>query len=70
MLHIADDVNDLGVLREVGVPVAVADAVPQVLAVARFVTSKPGGRGAVREICDMLLQARAMAAEQQRSVQQ
>jgi 3-deoxy-D-manno-octulosonate 8-phosphate phosphatase (KDO 8-P phosphatase) len=70
VLHIADDVNDLPVLRAVGLPVAVADAVPQVLAVARFVTAKPGGHGAVREICDLLLQARTMAAEQQRSVQQ
>lgn len=55
VMHVADDLNDLPVLRAVGFPVAVADAVSAVKDAAVYVTSKPGGRGAVREICDMLL---------------
>ena len=58
VMHIADDVNDLPVLRAVGLPVAVADAVETVKAVARHVTFKNGGKGAVREMCDLLLASR------------
>lgn len=56
--HVADDVNDLPVLRAVGLPIAVADAVAEVKAVAAFVTAYPGGHGAVRQVCD-ILRARA-----------
>jgi 3-deoxy-D-manno-octulosonate 8-phosphate phosphatase (KDO 8-P phosphatase) len=37
--------------------VAVADAVPEVKAVAHIITRKPGGMGAVREVCEILLRA-------------
>ncbi len=67
VLHIADDVNDLSVLRAVGLPVAVADAMDAVKGVARYVTEKPGGHGAVREICDLLLASRE---RQQANIQQ
>lgn len=53
--HIADDVNDLPVLRAVGCPLTVADAVESVKAVALYRTEKKGGDGAVREVCDLLL---------------
>lgn len=59
VLHMADDVNDLPVLRAVGFPVAVADAVDAVRDACIHVTARPGGRGAVREVCDLLLRARA-----------
>lgn len=55
---VADDLADLPVLRRVGFPVAVANAVPEVLASARWRTSRPGGRGAVREFAEALLKAR------------
>jgi len=58
VLHVADDVNDLTILAEVGFPVAVADAVPQVKAAAFHITENRGGNGAVREICDAILAAR------------
>jgi 3-deoxy-D-manno-octulosonate 8-phosphate phosphatase (KDO 8-P phosphatase) len=54
---IGDDVVDLGPLAKAGLAVAVADAQPQVKAAADFVTSAVGGRGAVREILEMILQA-------------
>jgi len=54
--HVADDLNDLDVLRAVGLPVAVANARPQVKAAAVYVTQAAGGHGAVREVCDLLLE--------------
>ncbi len=55
--YVGDDLVDLPVLLEVGLAIAVADAVPEVKAAVHFVTRKPGGRGAVREICEALLKA-------------
>jgi len=58
---LADDAPDLPMMRAVGLPAAVADAHPAVLAAARHVTSLPGGAGAVREFCDWLLAERGSA---------
>ncbi len=55
---LVDDTPDLGLMAAVGLPAAVADAHPEVLAAARHVTKAPGGRGAVREFCDFLLASR------------
>ena len=57
-LYAGDDVPDAALLKAVGVPVAVANAVPAVKHLATFVTSRPGGFGAVREICELLMDAR------------
>ncbi len=54
---IGDDLNDLPLLTAVGYPLAVADAVPEVRRAAQFVTSRSGGRGAVREAIEHLLVA-------------
>ena len=56
---VVDDTPDLPMMALVALPVAVADAHPDVLAAARFVTSRPGGAGAVREVCDLLIDGRA-----------
>lgn len=56
--YLGDDTPDLPALRAVGLPAAVADAHPEVLAAAAWTASLPGGRGAVREFCDFLLGAR------------
>ncbi len=55
--YVGNDVNDLEVMAWGGVGIAVADAYPQALAAADLVTRRPGGRGAVREVCDLLLAA-------------
>jgi 3-deoxy-D-manno-octulosonate 8-phosphate phosphatase (KDO 8-P phosphatase) len=55
--YIGDDLPDIALLKKVGLPVAVADAVSEVKAAAAFVTEAKGGRGAVREVCDLLLAA-------------
>lgn len=57
--YIADDVNDLPVLRAVGVALAVADAMPEVREAVDRVGARGGGAGAVREVCDMLMRMRA-----------
>lgn len=59
--YVGNDINDLACMREVGLPIAVADAYPPVLAVAKMITTKPGGCGAVREVCDALVAARQTA---------
>lgn len=53
--YIGNDTNDLDCLKNVGLAVAVADSHPDILDSVHFVTSKPGGHGAVREICDLLM---------------
>ncbi len=52
---VGDDLPDLAVMRRAGLAVAVADACPEVVAAAHFVTMTPGGRGAVREAVEWLL---------------
>jgi 3-deoxy-D-manno-octulosonate 8-phosphate phosphatase (KDO 8-P phosphatase) len=54
---VGDDVVDLGPLKRAGFAVAVGDARPEAKAAAHFVTRAPGGRGAVREVAEMLLKA-------------
>ncbi|MBX3398102.1 MAG: HAD hydrolase family protein [Gemmataceae bacterium] len=55
---IGDDLQDLPVLKRVGLAVAVADACPEVRAAAHHVTAAPGGRGAVRDAIEWLLKLR------------
>jgi 3-deoxy-D-manno-octulosonate 8-phosphate phosphatase (KDO 8-P phosphatase) len=52
---VIDDTSDLPLAQAVGIAFAVADAHPDVTRALRQVTKLPGGRGAVREVCDRLL---------------
>ena len=52
---VGDDLPDVPLLKRVGWPIAVADASPDVLPLARTVTRARAGRGAVREVVEMLL---------------
>ncbi|MCI0683663.1 MAG: HAD hydrolase family protein [Gemmataceae bacterium] len=56
VIYVGNDVNDLDCLRAVGCGLVVADAHPQAQAAAKGVLSRPGGQGAVRELCDALLE--------------
>lgn len=58
--YVGDDLADLQVMRRVGLPIAVANAVAEIKAAAAAVTSASGGHGAVREIVDALLKARGV----------
>ena len=59
--YMGDDVNDLALLRRVGVSACPADAMPEVRAAAQLVARSPGGRGAVRELCDLVLRAKGLS---------
>ena len=59
---VGDDTPDAPILEAAGLGIAVADAHPDALAVADLVTTRPGGRGAVREVCDWLMAARGRSA--------
>ncbi|MBI5144389.1 MAG: HAD-IIIA family hydrolase [Candidatus Omnitrophica bacterium] len=54
---IGDDLIDLPLLKRVGLAVAVPNAVDEIKSSTHYITSKTGGRGAVREICDLLLKS-------------
>jgi YrbI family 3-deoxy-D-manno-octulosonate 8-phosphate phosphatase len=58
---VGNDINDRECLEIVGLPIVVADAHPSVASLGRLRTSSPGGNGAVREICDALLEVRQPA---------
>jgi 3-deoxy-D-manno-octulosonate 8-phosphate phosphatase (KDO 8-P phosphatase) len=60
MAFVGDDLPDLGVMAQVGVAIAVADAHPRVRSTADWVTSATGGGGAVREVCEAILQAQGV----------
>ena len=53
--YVGDDLTDLPVLRRVAFSAVVADGVPEARAAALYVTQRPGGRGAVREVVEKLL---------------
>jgi 3-deoxy-D-manno-octulosonate 8-phosphate phosphatase (KDO 8-P phosphatase) len=56
--YVGDDVRDFQAMRAVGLAVAVADAVAEVRRAATYVTRASGGRGAIREVCDLILTVR------------
>jgi 3-deoxy-D-manno-octulosonate 8-phosphate phosphatase (KDO 8-P phosphatase) len=53
--YIGDDLGDISVMQRVELAVAVADAVAETLHAAHYITRQPGGRGAVREVCELIL---------------
>lgn len=59
---VGDDTPDAPILAAAGLGVAVADAHPDALAAADLVTTRAGGHGAVREVCDWLVAARMVSA--------
>lgn len=56
--YIGDDFPDIPLLRRVGLAVAVANARPEVIAAAHFVTQKNGGDGAVRDAVELVLKSK------------
>jgi 3-deoxy-D-manno-octulosonate 8-phosphate phosphatase (KDO 8-P phosphatase) len=60
--HVGDDLLDLPVMRRVGFSVAVADAHFSILPHADWQTRNGGGQGAVREVCDLLMEAQGALA--------
>ncbi|MCA9193960.1 MAG: HAD hydrolase family protein [Planctomycetales bacterium] len=58
--YVGDDLQDLPLLYEVGLPVAVCDAATEVIDSAKWITKATGGRGAVRELIERLLKAKGL----------
>lgn len=61
--YMGDDWLDLPLLSRVGLAVTVADAVAEVKAIAHYVTRQDGGRGAVRELCELIIEAKGQREE-------
>ena len=55
--YLGDDLNDLPALRIAGFPCAVADSAPEVLSAADYITKARGGRGALREVVELIFHA-------------
>lgn len=62
--YVGDDVVDLPVLRRVGLAVVVADAHPLAKRHAHWETQFPGGRGAAREVCELIMEAQGTLDQQ------
>lgn len=62
--YIGDDLPDLPILEVVGLACCPQDAVEEIKAVSHFVSRKEGGRGAVRELTDLLMKVRATQSPQ------
>lgn len=60
LAYVGDDLIDLGVLTRAGLAVAPPGGAPEVRAVAHHVTGAAAGRGAVREVCELILKAREL----------
>ena len=56
-MFVGNDINDINAFQSVGLPVAVADAYPEINLHVVYHTKKPGGFGAVREVCDLIVEA-------------
>lgn len=55
--HMGDDLPDLPLINRVGLSIAVQNAVPEIKAKAHWTTENKGGKGAIREMCELLLRA-------------
>jgi 3-deoxy-D-manno-octulosonate 8-phosphate phosphatase (KDO 8-P phosphatase) len=55
--YVGDDLPDLPLLIRAGLPIAVANACPEVKARAMYITTSSGGKGAIREVAELILKA-------------
>ena len=65
IIFMGDDIPDLRVMQCVGLPACPADAAPEVKAISKFISERPGGKGAVRDVIERVLkvQGKWMTAE-------
>ena len=65
IIFMGDDIPDLGVMQAVGLPACPADAVSEVKEICKFISERPGGKGAVRDLIERVLkvQGKWMTAE-------
>jgi 3-deoxy-D-manno-octulosonate 8-phosphate phosphatase (KDO 8-P phosphatase) len=58
--YMGDDLPDICILEKVGLACCPCDAVDEVKAICNFVSTKNGGRGAIRELCDLVLRSKGI----------
>ncbi len=65
IVFMGDDIPDINVMQQVGLPACPSDAVPEVKAISKFISEKAGGKGAVRDLIERVLkiQGKWMTAE-------
>ena len=63
VVYVGNDVNDLTCMQNVGVAISVADARPEIRSMSHLVTTRRGGNGAVREICDLVIEAKKLSKD-------
>lgn len=61
-MFVGNDINDIPAFQSIGIPVGVADAYPEIYPYVLYRTQRSGGFGAVREICDLVFNARSAGA--------
>jgi 3-deoxy-D-manno-octulosonate 8-phosphate phosphatase (KDO 8-P phosphatase) len=61
--YLGDDLPDLTVMRRVGLAVAVGNAAPEVKKAAHYTTARPGGKGAARELVELILKSKGVWEE-------
>lgn len=52
---LGDDLNDMEVMKKVGLPISVSNAVREIKKITSFSTTLPGGSGAIRQVCDLII---------------
>lgn len=57
MVYIGDDIPDIGIMRRVALPVAPADAAPEVKQAAKYISPREGGYGVVRDVIEQTMKA-------------
>ena len=55
VIYVGNDINDLACMKNTGISIAVADAYPEVKNQADIILGHQGGRGAVREVCELII---------------
>ncbi len=58
--YMGDDLPDICILEKVGLACCPCDAVDEVKAISNFISTKNGGRGAIRELCDLVLRSKGI----------
>ena len=60
ILYAGDDIPDYEVMKRVGLPVAPADAAPEIKAIAGYISSREGGCGVARDVIEQTMRARRL----------
>jgi len=61
--YVGDDIADLGIMKQIGLPIAVANATRVIKDIAGYITERQGGSGAVREVADLILEVQGKLEE-------